>query len=85
MEQISSLQPMEDPLLEQTDVLQRKLQPVEDLYQSRHLAGAVVHRRTTLAQSVPEALYPVGRAHTGEVHEGLYPVEGTPQWSRGRA
>jgi len=58
--------------------------PVKGPCQSRVLAGAVDHGRPTLVQSVPEGLYLVGRTHIGEVHEGLYPIGGTPQWSRGR-
>ena len=47
------------------------LQPVESPHWSRLLAGAVICRGPTLQQSVPEGLYPVGRAHAGAVCEGL--------------
>ena len=35
----------------------------------------------TRAGAVREELEPVGRTHVGEVHEGLYPMGGTTQWS----
>lgn len=52
-----------------------------------------------LEQFVPEGLHPMGRdstrailelqpmgrTHTGAVHEGLSPVGGSPRWSRGTA
>lgn len=39
----------------------------------------------THVKAVFEELQPGGRVHTGEGHEGLFPVVGTPfPWSRGR-
>jgi len=34
--------------------------------------------------AVCEELQPVGKSHFGEVLGGLFPVDGTPRWSRGR-
>jgi len=41
VEQKSTLQPMEDPMLQQVDILWRKLQPVESPHWRRLLAGPV--------------------------------------------
>lgn len=60
MEQISPLQPIEDPVLQQMNMSWRKLQPVEKSpHRSRLLAGAVALGGQMLEQSVPERLYSV--------------------------
>ena len=42
------------------------------------LAETAAHWGPTLEQSIPEGLQPTERAHGGAVHEGWYPVGGTP-------
>jgi len=48
------------------------------------LAGLVTLRGTHTG-AVCEELQPMGRTNFGEVHGGLFPVGGTPHWSKGRA
>lgn len=58
------------------------LQPVEGW--SRFLAGAVICGGPMLQLSVPEGLYPVGRAHAGAVCEGR-PHERDPTLKQGKS
>jgi len=87
-EQISTVQPVEDPMLDQAPC--RSCRPWIGAHErAGFLAGPVAHVGPTLGLSVPEGLYPVERTHAGAVlelqhmertrigesHEGLYPWE----------
>lgn len=53
--------------------------PERDLYwSSLFLKGCTLWKGHTLEQ------FENWRTHTGEVHGGLFPVDGTPHWNRGR-
>ncbi|GAB0209911.1 hypothetical protein GRJ2_003456800 [Grus japonensis] len=74
MEQISTLQPMEDPMPEQVNAPEGGYDPVESLHWSKLLAGLVDlwREEPTLEQSIPEGLHPVEEIRA--VHEELQPV-----------
>ncbi|GAB0179878.1 hypothetical protein GRJ2_000453100 [Grus japonensis] len=81
------LQPMEDPkggherlALEQAPG--RTCGPVKrGAHAGAGFLAGLVTPWGTHARAVHEELQPMGRTHVGEVHGGLTPVVGTPQWS----
>ncbi|KAK4808546.1 hypothetical protein QYF61_009849 [Mycteria americana] len=87
VEQISTLQCVEDPMPEQADVPGRKLSPMESSCWSSILAGTMVlwrgagflggpvpRRGPTLEWSGPEGLHAMERMHAGGVCEELQPM-----------
>ncbi|KAK4814017.1 hypothetical protein QYF61_004647 [Mycteria americana] len=85
VEQISTMQPVEDPTLQQREMPEGSCSPWRSHSGASFLAETVGCWGSMLEQSIPEGLQPMERAHAGAVHEGWYPVGGTPHWSRGRA
>ena len=74
------LQPMDDPMLEQTDVPRGGCDPVGSLHCSRLLAGPVDPWREepTLEQAPSSACDTIGEPILKQsVPEGLHPMEGT--------
>ncbi|KAK4830027.1 LOW QUALITY PROTEIN: hypothetical protein QYF61_008365 [Mycteria americana] len=81
VEQISTLQPMEDPTVQQVDMHRRKLKPMDSPHQSKPLAELWPVERSphrsrgpALEQCIPEGLYPMKRTHTGAILEELQPM-----------
>ncbi|PKU45847.1 ubx domain-containing protein 4 [Limosa lapponica baueri] len=66
-----SLQPVEDPMLEQVESPKGGCDPVGSMCWRRLLAGAVTlwREEPMLEKSVLEGLHPAEGTHTGEVHE----------------
>ena len=82
VELISTLQPVQDPTLQQVEMPWRMLKPVDSPSRNRFSGRNCSPRGTALEQSVPEGLYLMEQTHAGAVCKGLYSMGGTPRWSR---
>jgi len=77
VEQISTLQPVEDLHWSRWVCYEG----ICSLRRGAHagasfLAGTMAHGGPTMEQSIPEGLYPAESTHAGAVHEELHPVGG---------